>query len=612
MAIGKTVLGYQDIDTPIYLLIYMLMTIISSFIALMIAVQAWLYTRIGDAYNNLILAGIFLAIGVFDVFHLMTMPGMPATFYTSLDMSREYWFIARLTELIMLLVIIIQKRQTIQLNHFKGASITLSLFYIVSVLLLTIVLNEVRPEGLNIQTIVKVGVVILGLCHIGLVAWLKFGKKGLRLTNFENSFILPIAIYYMFFYLILLVGEPGHITYISAHLIKFGALGYLFVLLYIQFGEKPYREIERLSSTYERFLNTVGEGIFGVDLQGRLTFINDAASKMLGFRRDELVGRLLHPIIHHTKRDGKPHYIEDSPIYLSLETAEFSFIAEDQFWRKDGTTFPIEYFVQPVLEQGKIQGVLVTFKDITEPLKLKELEQVHQAVRVEIGLAAKVQQDLFDAMERTNLPLDMGVVSKAYKELNGDFYTVIPHEGELIFSVADVSGKGLPAAIQMTMMQFAMELRESPAAVLNQINTFSYTYMEASRFITMFNGCYNQQTRKLYYASAGHEPGILYNRLTGSFKELMPTGPILGIVEHAEFKEHHIQLDEGDILVLFTDGLTERKKNKTDDGEILRQALEEVDKSLPAAELAQTLFDRINALEPLPVEDDQTLLILKA
>lgn len=605
-------LGYEEIDSPAYMLIYMLMTILSSFLALMIAVQAWLYTRIGDAYNNLILAGIFLAIGVFDVLHLMTMPGMPATAFTSLDMSREYWFIARLTELIMLVVLILQKRQTIQLSHFKGASITLSSFYIVSIVILTVVLNEVRPEGLNIQAIVRAGVIVLALCHIGLVAWLKFGKKGLRLTNFENSFILPIAIYYMFFYLILLAGEPGHITYITAHLIKFGALGYLFVLLYIQFGEKPYREIERLSATYERFLNTVGEGIFGVDLKGRLTFINDAASKMLGFRRDELVGRLLHPIIHHTKRNGKPHYIEDSPIYLSLETAEFSFIAEDQFWRKDGTTFPIEYFVQPVLEQGKIQGVLVTFKDITEPLKLKELEQVHQAVQVEIGLAAKVQQDLFDAMERTNLPLDMGVVSQAYKELNGDFYTVIPHEGELIFSVADVSGKGLPAAIQMTMMQFAMELRESPAAVLNQINTFSYTYMESSRFITMFNGRYNQQTRTLCYASAGHEPGILYNRLTGTIKELMPTGPILGIIEQANFAEQHIQLEEGDILVLFTDGLTERKKNKTDDGEILRQALEQVDKSLPAAELAQTLFDRINALEPLPVEDDQTLLILKA
>lgn len=605
-------LGYEETDSPAYMLIYMLMTILSSFLALMIAVQAWLYTRIGDTYNNLILAGIFLAIGVFDVLHLMTMPGMPASAFTSLDMSQEYWFIARLTELLMLVVLILQKRQPIQLSHFKGASITLSIFYIISIMMLTIVLNEVRPESLNIQAIIRAGVVVLALCHIGLVAWLKFGKKGLRLSNFENSFILPIALYYMFFYLILLAGEPGHITYITAHLIKFGALGYLFVLLYIQFGEKPYREIERLSATYERFLNTVGEGIFGVDLKGRLTFINDAASKMLGFRRDELVGRLLHPIIHHTKRNGKPHYIEDSPIYLSLETAEFSFIAEDQFWRKDGTTFPIEYFVQPVLEQGKIQGVLVTFKDITEPLKLKELEQVHQAVQVEIGLAAKVQQDLFDAMERTNLPLDMGVVSQAYKELNGDFYTVIPHEGELIFSVADVSGKGLPAAIQMTMMQFAMELRESPAAVLNQINTFSYTYMESSRFITMFNGRYNQQTRTLCYASAGHEPGILYNGLTGTIKELMPTGPILGIIEQASFAEQHIQLEEGDILVLFTDGLTERKKNKTDDGEILRQALEQVDKSLPAAELAQTLFDRINALEPLPVEDDQTLLILKA
>ncbi|WP_342528845.1 SpoIIE family protein phosphatase [Chryseomicrobium sp. FSL W7-1435] len=593
------------------MVVYIILTVTSSFIALMIAVQAWLYTRIGDSYNNIILAGIFLAIGLFDLFHLLTFPGMPASFFTTPEMSRDFWFIARVTELGMLLLLILQRRQPIQLQNFKGASILVTIFYIVSVVSLIFVLQAVLPEQVETRYYIRIGLFLLAVGHIGVVLWLKFGRKELKLTTFENSFILPIAIYYMFFYLVLLSGAPGHITYIGAHLMKMGALVYLFILLYIQFGEKPYREIERLSSTYERFLNTVGEGIFGVDPQGRLTFINDAASKMLGFRRDELVGRLIHPIIHHTRKNGKPYYMEDSPIYLSLETAEFSFVADDQFWRKDGTSFPIEYFVQPVFEQGINQGVLVTFKDITEPLKLKELERAHQAVQVEIGLAAKVQQDLFESMERTNLPLDMGVVSRAFKELNGDFYTVIPHGEEVIFSVADVSGKGLPAAIQMTMMQFAMEMRESPATMLAKINAFSYTYMEASRFITMFKGRYHQKTRTLCYASAGHEPGILYNRLTATFKELMPTGPILGIIEDATFRERHIQLEEGDILVLFTDGLTERKKNKTDDGEILRQALEEVDLSLPAASLAHSLFERINALEPLPVEDDQTLFVLK-
>lgn len=613
VVIGKTLLGFPDSnrEAPIYLVVYIILTVTSSFIALMIAVQAWLYTRIGDSYNNIILAGIFLAIGLFDLFHLLTFPGMPASFFTTPEMSREFWFIARVTELGMLLLLILQRRQPIQLQNFKGASILVTIFYIVSVVSLIFVLQAVLPEQVETRYYIRIGLFLLAVGHIGVVLWLKFGRKELKLTTFENSFILPIAIYYMFFYLVLLSGAPGHITYIGAHLMKMGALVYLFILLYIQFGEKPYREIEQLSETYERFLNTVGEGIFGVDLQGRLTFINDAASKMLGFRRDELVGRLIHPIIHHTKKNGRPHYMEDSPIYLSLETAEYSFVAEDQFWRKDGKSFPIEYFVQPVVERGATQGVLVTFKDITEPLKLRELEREHQAVQVEIGLAAKVQQDLFDAMERTALPLDMGVVSKAFKELNGDFYTVIPHGEEIVFGVADVSGKGIPAAIQMTMMQFAMELRESPAAVLSKINSFSHTYMEASRFITMFKGSYNQQTRVLCYGSAGHEPGILYNYKTKTYRELMPTGPLLGIIEDATFQEKRLELEEGDILVLFTDGLTERKKNKSDDGEHLRRALEEADFTLSAAELAKVILNRVNALEPLPVEDDQTLFILK-
>lgn len=611
IVIGKTLLGYEETDSPIYVTIYMIMTILSSFLALMIAVQAWLYTRIGDSSNNLILAGVFLAIGSFDMLHLLTFPGLPASTFTTLVMSKEYWFLARFTELGMLLLLILQRRTPIQLQHFRGVSILLSMFYIAAVVILTFVLNEVRPEGLNITLIIQIGTVLLAVAHIAIVIWLKFGRKGLYLTHFENSFILPIALYYLFFYLTLFAGEPGHITYILSHLVKFGALSYLFVLLYIQFGERPYREIERLSNRYERFLNTVGEGIFGIDLQGKVTFINEAGCQMLGYRRDELVKRIVHPIIHHTKKNGKPYYIEDSPVYLSLETGEFSVISDEVFWRKDGSSFPVEYFVQPVFENGKNSGVLVTFRDMTEALKLKKLEQDHQAVQVEIGLAAKVQNDLFEVTKQKDLPTDIGVISIPYKELNGDFYTVIPNKKEILFGVADVSGKGLPAAIQMTMMQFAMEMRETPKAIMEKVNAFSYTYMEASRFITMFKGAYHLESNTLTYSSAGHEPGIVYNRKNQTFYELMPTGPILGILENAVFENRTIQLQEGDILLLFTDGLTERKKNKTDDGVILRKALQQVDLDLPAAELAQAIFDRVNDLEPHPVEDDQTLFILK-
>lgn len=577
----------------------------------MIATQAWLYTRIGDSYNNLIIAGIFMAIGAFDLFHMLTYPGMPAADFTTTQMSVEYWFIARVTEMGLLVLLIVQKRSPIQLRSFRGASMMISLFYIVSIVVLTFVLKQLLPADFQINTLIHSSIVLLAIIHLGLVVWLKFGKKTLRLSAFELSFIMPAAIYYLFFYITLLMGEPGHFTYIVSHAVKLGGLAYLFALLYIQFGEKPYREIERLSSTYERFLNTVGEGIFGVDSKGRLTFINDAACTMLGFRRDELVDRLIHPIIHHTKKTGKPYYIEDSPIYLSLETGEFSFIADELFWRKDGTSFPIEYFVQPVFEEGKNAGVLVTFKDITEPLKLKELERAHQAVQVEIGLAAKVQNDLFESMERNNLPVEMGVISEAFKELNGDFYTVIPHKDEVLFGVADVSGKGIPAAIQMTMMQFAMEMRESPKSALEKINAFTYTYMEASRFITMFKARFNQRTKVLRYASAGHEPGVLYNYLTKELQELMPTGPVLGVIDQPTFHEKTIQLQEGDILILFTDGLTERKKNQTDDGEHLRRAIQEVDTSLPADQIAKSLFHLVNSYEKLPVEDDQTLLVLK-
>ncbi|MCC5831739.1 MAG: PAS domain S-box protein [Chlamydiales bacterium] len=128
----------------------------------------------------------------------------------------------------------------------------------------------------------------------------------------------------------------------------------------------------RLERQQALLLHSSGEGIFGLDLEGNTTFVNSAAAEMLGWKEEELMGKLLHSLIHHTKSDGSPYPIEDCPIHSHLKDERASVKEEDLFWRKDGSSFNVEYIRRPIIEKNQLQGVVVTFNDITERKKLEK------------------------------------------------------------------------------------------------------------------------------------------------------------------------------------------------------------------------------------------------
>ena len=136
--------------------------------------------------------------------------------------------------------------------------------------------------------------------------------------------------------------------------------------------------LRRLSRQNEMVLNSAGEGIFGLDLQGKTTFINPAAAHMTGWDIEELLGQRLHDFLHHSKPDGTPYPLEECPIYAAFKTGATLSRDNEVFWRKDGTHFPVEYVSTPITEGHKISGSVVTFKDITERKALEEQLQ-HQA-----------------------------------------------------------------------------------------------------------------------------------------------------------------------------------------------------------------------------------------
>jgi PAS domain S-box-containing protein len=113
-------------------------------------------------------------------------------------------------------------------------------------------------------------------------------------------------------------------------------------------------------------LESAGEGIFGVDLAGGVTFINRAALDMLGYERNELMGRGVHAAIHHTRRDGTPYPEAECPMRHAFTRGETSTIDDEYLWRKDGTGFPVQYTAVPMRRDGDMVGAVVVFQDITE------------------------------------------------------------------------------------------------------------------------------------------------------------------------------------------------------------------------------------------------------
>jgi len=131
-------------------------------------------------------------------------------------------------------------------------------------------------------------------------------------------------------------------------------------------GLNPGSNLNRL------ILDSAGEGIFGLDAEGRTTFVNFAAEKMTGYTASELIGLSSHDLVHHSKIDGEHYPSEECPIYSAFKDGKVRQVSNEVFWRKDGSSFPVEYVSTPINEKSKLLGAVVVFKDISERKEAEE------------------------------------------------------------------------------------------------------------------------------------------------------------------------------------------------------------------------------------------------
>lgn len=238
-------------------------------------------------------------------------------------------------------------------------------------------------------------------------------------------------------------------------------------------------------------------------------------------------------------------------------------------------------------------------------------------LRKDLEEARAIQQGLLPR----KLPLDprfqLSVSYQPLEEVGGDwYYCESAAQDKLLVHIADVSGHGLPAAFIGSMAKLAMAAaeKERPDELLATMNRFLAPQMPSGRFITMGNCLYDPGTGKLQWARAGHGPALILKHETGEVSQLMGNGFPLGFVSDASYQLIEAQLDRGDALLLYTDGITEAQNRAMDQFGLprLAEAFAATANVANSADMVRSILDAFSSfIEGRLLKDDVTLLVLK-
>jgi phosphoserine phosphatase RsbU/P len=235
----------------------------------------------------------------------------------------------------------------------------------------------------------------------------------------------------------------------------------------------------------------------------------------------------------------------------------------------------------------------------------------------ELEIAANVQQKLFPRHLRRMSTLDYAGQCVPAREVGGDYYDFLEITGHVLGIVlADVSGKGVPAALLMANLQACFRNQQPgallrPAGVLEGVNHHFYESTAAERYATLFFGAYDDRTRRLHYVNCAHLAPILL-RDTGEIERLDATALMLGAFPQWKCREHQVDLRAGDTLVIFSDGVTEAGIERGDDfGERRLLTLLRESGGETADGLVHKIIDAVAAFSGTTRTDDVTVVAMR-
>jgi len=249
-----------------------------------------------------------------------------------------------------------------------------------------------------------------------------------------------------------------------------------------------------------------------------------------------------------------------------------------------------------------------------------EEEVNHQRIEEELAIGQRIQLSLLPA-NTPDLPgWQFAAYYRAARQVGGDFYDFIKTPGDpnrQNIVIADVSGKGVPAALFMavarTMIRGETRNGRNPAAVLQRTNELIQSDNCSPLFLSALHASLNTSTGQMIFASAGHESPLLLHHNTGAVEELKVSGLVLGAFTSVSYEEETVTLDLGDVVIFYTDGVTEARNAQGQfyDDKRLEAALADAH-DLTAAEIVGKLVESVTSFTgSAPQTDDLTAVVIK-
>jgi phosphoserine phosphatase RsbU/P len=256
-----------------------------------------------------------------------------------------------------------------------------------------------------------------------------------------------------------------------------------------------------------------------------------------------------------------------------------------------------------------------------EHARLNEIEETERAMSKEMQQAAQIQKGLLPSKAPDIPGMDIAGRTEACRTVGGDYYDYLPFpDGRVAMLVGDVAGKGMPASLLMSSLQARVQvLFEEPddlARKVGRLNKIICSNCPDNRFITFFMTVANSATGELVYTNAGHNPPVIVRAASTEgpgFELLEGGGVILGILPMATYQESRIVMERGDVLVLFSDGVTEAANPADDEfGEERLAALVRSMRDQPAEDIVNAIHTAVTEFtEGAPAADDITVVVAR-
>lgn len=362
---------------------------------------------------------------------------------------------------------------------------------------------------------------------------------------------------------------------------------------------KKYRnKTEEHYQYLQTVVQHIGMGIISFQQSGKVGFINDAALKLLGLHKLTNINDL---------KELEPVFTD---VLLKLGNGEHILFPLNRSEKK----FLLSIHTTKFLLQGT-KITLISLQNIK-----KQMEQERAAKELEV--AHQIQTELLPK-EHPDIPdIDIAGFCKPAREIGGDYYDYIPIDSDKIgIVIGDVSGKGLPAAIYMTLTKGIVRSKAeealSPKAVLIKVNRLLYQSLWRDAFVTMFYGVLDISTKRLIYARAGHNPPVLLKSKKDSYSFLESKGIALGLTDEKEFaqsiEEESCELKSDDLVVFYTDGFTEAMdSNSTVFGEARLIDLIMKNRHQTSNKIIKTIYEEVSQFTGESIEhDDMTIVSVK-